>query len=154
MKENRNPTRLTHKRTLALLLAVVTLCLLLFSGCTNTNPAANNLLEDGTVNLETLSTEVKMDLFDYVKLPFSYLLRWLYDFTQNYGLALILFAIIVLIILFPTTVMSKKSMMKMSRLTPQVKALEAKYGDDKQKYQEEVNKLYKEEGTGGCSGCR
>ena len=153
MKENRNPTGRTHKRTLALLLAVVTLCLLLFSGCTNTNPAANNLLEDGTVNLETLSTEVKMDLFDYVKLPFSYLLRWLYDFTQNYGLALILFAVIVLIILFPTTVMSKKSMMKMSRLTPQVKALEAKYGDDKQKYQEEVNKLYKEEGTGGCSGC-
>lgn len=44
-------------------------------------------------------------------------------------------------------------MMKMSRVTPKVKALEAKYADDKQKYQEEVNKLYKEEGVSTCGGC-
>ncbi len=153
MKANCKSAKLSHKRALALVLAVVMLCLLLFTGCANTNPATNNLREDGTVNIENLSDEVKMGAADYVKLPFSYLLRWLYDFTGNYGLSLILFAIIVVIILFPTTVMSKKSMMKMSRLTPQVKALEARYADDKQKYQEEVNKLYKEEGAGGCSGC-
>ena len=141
-------------RLVSLAMAAV-LLMLLFTGCmTTSNTQATN--EDGTTQLvETaeLSEEVKLGAFDYVKLPFSYLLRWLYDFTQNYGLALILFAIIVKLLLFPTSAMSKKSMMKMSRLTPQVKALEAKYGDDKQAYQQAVNQLYKEEGAGGCSGC-
>lgn len=150
MKQNRNHSR----RTIALcVLAVMLVSMLLFTGCANTNPAANNLTADGLVNTDNLSNEVTMDVFDYIKWLFSYLLSWLYDFTGNYGLALIAFAIIVKILLFPTAVMSKKSMMKMSRLTPQVKALEAKYADDKQKYQEEVNKLYKQEGAGGCTGC-
>ena len=136
-----------------LLAVVLTLGLLLFSGCANTNPATNNLTDEGLVNLETLTTEVKMDVWDYVKLPFAYLLEWLYNLTSSYGWALILFAVIVKLILLPTSAMSKKSMMKMSRLTPRVKALEAKYGDDKAAYQQAVNALYKEEGAGGCGGC-
>lgn len=105
------------------------------------------------VDLSQTSDEVRMGVFDYVKLPFSYLLSWLYNFTGNYGVALILFAVIVKLILFPTSAMSKKSMMKMSRLTPKVKALEEKFGDDKQGYQQAVNQLYREEGAGGCGGC-
>ncbi len=143
---------LTRYGSLALVLVLV-LGLLLLSGCAVTNPATKNLTEEGLVNIDNLSTEVKLQATDYIKLPFAYLLEWLYEFTQSYGLALILFALIVKIILLPTSALSKKGMMKMSRLTPQVKALEAKYGDDKQKYQEEVNKLYKTEGAGGCAGC-
>ena len=100
-----------------------------------------------------LSNEVKFGVFDYVKWLFSYVLSWLCSITGNFGLALILFALLVKLLLFPTAAMSKKGMMKMSRLTPKVKALEKKYADDKQKYQEEVNKLYKSEGAGGCGGC-
>ena len=51
------------------------------------------------------------------------------------------------------SVKSKKSMLKMSRLSPQVKALEAKYGDDKQKYQLAVQQMYKEEGVSMGGGC-
>ena len=105
------------------------------------------------VDVSALSDEVKMSFFDYVKLPFSYLLRWLYDLTGSYGLALILFALLIKIILLPASAKSKKGMMKMSRLTPKVKALEAQYGDDKQGYQTAVNQLYREEGAGGCGGC-
>ena len=105
------------------------------------------------VDLSSYSTEKKLGAFDYIKLPFSYLLRWLYDLTNSYGWALILFAIIVKVIIFPASAKSKKSMMKMSRLTPRVKALEAKFGDDRQGYQQAVNQLYKEEGAGGCGGC-
>lgn len=97
--------------------------------------------------------EVKLGLLDYIKLPFSYLLSFLYSMTGSYGLALILFAIIVKIILFPTSAKSKKSMMKMSRLTPKQKALEEKYGDDRQAYQAALQQLYREEGAGGCGGC-
>ena len=143
-----------YTRYLCLALALV-MCLLVLSGCTaagSTQPTA----EDGTilpVETEQLSGEVKLGLFDYVKLPFSYLLRWLYDFTGNYGVALILFAVIVKLLLFPTSALSKKGMMKMSRLTPKVKALEQKFGDDKAGYQQAVSQLYREEGATGCSGC-
>ena len=51
------------------------------------------------------------------------------------------------------SVKSKKSMLKMSRLSPQVKALEAKYGDDKQKYQLAVQQMHKEEGVSMGGGC-
>lgn len=94
-----------------------------------------------------------MTIFDYIKLPFAYVLEWLTTTTGSYALALFLFALIVKLILLPASAKSKKSMMKMSRVTPKVKALEAQYADDKQKYQEEVNKLYKEEGVSTCGGC-
>ena len=94
-----------------------------------------------------------MDLAYYIKLPFAYLLNFLTEFTGSYGVALLLFALIVKLILLPISAKSKKSMMKMSRMTPKVKALEKKYANDKEKYQLEVNKLYKEEGVSTCSGC-
>ena len=58
------------------------------------------------VDVSALSDEVKMSFFDYVKLPFSYLLRWLYDLTGSYGLALILFALLIKIILLPASAKS------------------------------------------------
>lgn len=94
-----------------------------------------------------------MSLWDIIRIPFGYLLEWLYLLTNNYGAALILFALIVKIVLLPTGIKSKKSMMKMTRLSPQLKELERKYGDDKLKYQQAVTKFYQEEGispTGGC----
>ena len=90
---------------------------------------------------------------DIIRIPFGYLLEWLYHFSGNYGLALILFALLLKLILLPLSMKSKKSMMKISRVSPKMKALEAKYGDDKAKYQQEVMKLYKEEGVNPTGGC-
>lgn len=89
----------------------------------------------------------------FIQVPFGYLLDWLYQFTTNYGVALILFSLILKVVLLPMNAKSKKSMLKMSRVAPMVKALEAKYGDDKAKYQQEVMKLYKEEGVSTFGGC-
>ena len=72
---------------------------------------------------------------------------------QNYGIALILFSLVIKVILLPLNMKSKRSMMKTSRLTPRLKALEQKYGDDKLKYQQEVSKLYKEEKISPMGGC-
>ena len=93
------------------------------------------------------------NLADIVQVPFGYLMSFLYQFTSNYGLALILFAILVKLILLPTTAKAKRSMMKMSRLTPRLKVIQKKYPDDPQKQNEAMRALYKEEGvsmTGGC----
>ena len=90
---------------------------------------------------------------DIITIPFGYLLDWLYQFTSNYGIALILFAILVKLLLFPIQSKSKKSMMKMSRLSPLVQKIQARYPDDQQKQNEALQQLYKDEGvsmTGGC----
>ena len=92
-------------------------------------------------------------LSEIIKVPFGYLMDWLYQFTNNYGLALILFAVLVKIILFPVQAKSKKSMMKMSRLTPKMQAIQAKYAGDQQKQNEAVQALYREEGVSMGGGC-
>lgn len=94
-----------------------------------------------------------MNFSDIIRVPFGYLLDWLYQFTTNYGLALILFSLIVKLVLLPLNAKSKKSMLKMSRVAPLAKALEAKYADDKTKYQQELMNLYKEEGVSTTGGC-
>jgi len=94
-----------------------------------------------------------MNFSDLIRIPFGYLLDWLYQFVGNYGVALILFSLIVKIVLLPMNAKSKKSMLKMSRVAPLAKALEAKYKDDQQKYQQELMKLYKEEGVSTTGGC-
>lgn len=92
-------------------------------------------------------------MFEFIQVPFGYVLEFLYDFVGNYGLALILFSLIVKLILLPFSAKSKKSMMKMSRLQPQLKQLELACGDDKQKYQQEMMALYKSEGVSMYGGC-
>ena len=92
-------------------------------------------------------------LSDLVTVPFGMLLSWLYQFTQNYGVALIFFAIIVKAILFPLTAKSKKSSMKMSRMTPRLNAIREKYANDPQKQNEAMQALYREEGVSMGGGC-
>ena len=92
-------------------------------------------------------------LGDIVRVPFGWLLGLLYQLTTNYGVALILFSILVKLILLPTTVKSKRSMMKMSRLTPKIQYIQKKYENDQQKQQEAMQALYKEEGVSMGGGC-
>ncbi len=91
--------------------------------------------------------------WDIIRIPFGWLLSFLYDITNNYGVALIIFAVALKVIMFPMTAKSKKSMMKMSRLTPRVQALQKKYANDQQKLNEETQKLYQDEGVSMGGGC-
>ena len=92
-------------------------------------------------------------LMDIITVPFGYIMEWLYRLTSNYGVSLILFSLIVKLILLYPSLRGKKGMMKMSRLNPQLKKLEAKYGDDKEAYQKATVALYKAEGVSPTSGC-
>ena len=92
-------------------------------------------------------------LADLVQVPFGYLLSLLYQLTANYGVALIIFAIALKLILLPATAKGKKSTMKMSRLTPKLQALQKKYAGDQQKLNEATQALYKEEGVSMGAGC-
>ena len=92
-------------------------------------------------------------LSDIITVPFGWLLAQLYQLTANYGVAMIIFALIVQLVLLPINAKSKKSMMKMSRLTPQVQKIQAKYADDPQKQNEAMQALYREEGVSMGGGC-
>ena len=89
-----------------------------------------------------------------ITVPFGWLLGVLYDLTSNYGVAKILFAIIVQAVILPINAKSKKSMMKMSRLQPRIQEIQRKFANDQQKQNEEIQKLQQEEGaTMGMGGC-
>lgn len=89
-----------------------------------------------------------------ITIPFGYVLDWLYQFTSNYGVALILFAIIVQAVMLPISYMSKKSSMKMARIQPKIQAIQRKYADDQQKQSEAIRELQQQEGASmGCGSC-
>jgi len=90
---------------------------------------------------------------DLIQIPFGYLLDGLYRLTSSYGWALILFSIIVKLVLMPATAKSKRSTMKMSRLTPRLQYIQKKYENDQQKQNEAIQALYKEEGVSMGGGC-
>ena len=85
--------------------------------------------------------------------PFAWLMLKLYDLTGNYGVALIFFALVVNLILAPFMAKSKKSTMRSTRLQPQLQELQARHAGNQQKLNEEMQKLYREEGINPMSGC-
>ena len=95
-------------------------------------------------------------MWETITKPFAWLMVWLYNLTGNYGVSITLFALAVNLILAPFMAKSKKSMMKQSRIQPQLQELQKKYGQDpnnQQKLNMEMQKLYKEEGVNPMSGC-
>ncbi len=92
-------------------------------------------------------------MLDAIARPFGILMMWLYELTHNYFLSVILFSLIVTLIFLPFQMKSKKGMMRISLINPQLQELAKKYGSNKVKYNEEVQKLYREEGVNPMSGC-
>lgn len=92
-------------------------------------------------------------LSDIVTVPFGWLMAVLYHTTQNYGVAMIIFALAVQLVLTPINAKSKKSMMGMSRLAPQVQDIQRRYPNDPQKQNELTQKLYQDAGVSMGGGC-
>lgn len=85
--------------------------------------------------------------------PFAKLLLLFYNMTNSYGIALLLFALVVRIVLFPLFLKGRKSMMAMSGLADQQKFIQQKYGRDRERYSIELQKLYEKEGVKPSGGC-
>lgn len=88
-----------------------------------------------------------------ISVPFAALLRWFYTITGSYGLALILFSLVVKLVILPFQMKSKRSMVRMGRLSSKQAELQKKYANNQQKYQEELAKLYQEAGVNPMGGC-
>lgn len=88
-----------------------------------------------------------------IAIPFGWIMKLCYLLLKNYGFALIVFTLITKILMFPLNVKQQKATAKTAKLNPKLEQLKKKYGNNKEKYNEELTKLYAEEGvsmTGGC----
>lgn len=89
----------------------------------------------------------------FMSIPFFYALHYLGEFIGNMGFAIILLTIMIRGSVFPLTNASYRSFAKMKKVTPQVANLREKFGDDKQKLQQELMQLYQREGVNPMAGC-
>jgi YidC/Oxa1 family membrane protein insertase len=84
---------------------------------------------------------------------FGAVLAFFYAIVPNLGVAIILLTIAVMLLLFPLTAKSARSMLAMQRLQPEIKKLQAKHKGDRQKLNEEMMKLYQENKVNPLGGC-
>ncbi|MGH9039683.1 MAG: YidC/Oxa1 family membrane protein insertase, partial [Acidimicrobiia bacterium] len=80
-------------------------------------------------------------------------LAFFYSVIPSYGIAIIGLTVLVRLVLFPLTAKQARSQMKMTQAAPEIKKIQAKYKDDKQKQNEEVMKFYKENKINPVAGC-
>ena len=85
--------------------------------------------------------------------PMSYLLTWIYDFIGNYGLALLVFTILIKGVMYPLYAKQIKTTMNMSKMQPKIKEIQQKYAKDKALMNQKMTELYKEEGGSMYGGC-
>lgn len=91
--------------------------------------------------------------FGMIEKPIFYYLDWLFRMVGNFGVAIILLTLTIRLLLFPIAQRQFASMASMRALQPKMKALQERYKDDKQRQQQEIMKLYKDEKVNPLAGC-
>jgi YidC/Oxa1 family membrane protein insertase len=91
--------------------------------------------------------------FWFIEKPFLWLLRTLNGLVGNFGVAIILLTLIVRGVMFPVAQKQFASMAQMKAVQPKMKAIQERYKDDKQRQQQEIMKLYKDEKVNPLAGC-
>lgn len=84
---------------------------------------------------------------------FGYVLNFLYNLVQNYGLAIIIFTLLLKVFLLPLSIKQQKAMKKNSKMQEEMQKLQVKYKNDPQMLNQEVMQLYKREKVSPFSGC-
>lgn len=85
--------------------------------------------------------------------PIGYLLAFIYRLVGNYGISLIILTVIVKLVLYPLYAKQIKSTANMSDMSEKSKEIQRRYANDKEKMNEEMQKLYAESGFNPMSGC-
>lgn len=85
--------------------------------------------------------------------PIFYVLRFLYEFTHNYGITIILLTLSIKLMFVPLQYKSYKSMKQMQVIQPKVLALQTKFKDDRERLNKELIKLYKDHKVNPVGGC-
>lgn len=92
-------------------------------------------------------------MFDFFANIFGYVLNFIYNFVGNYGLAIIIFTILLKLVMLPFSIKQQKTMKKSTKLQAEVKILQEKYSNDPVRLNQEMMDLYKNENMSPFSGC-
>lgn len=92
-------------------------------------------------------------MFHFFANIFGYLLELLYNLVNNYGLAIILFTVVIKVLLIPLSIKQQKTMKKSTELQEKMKVIQFKYKNDPEKMNQETMNLYKAENMSPFSGC-
>ena len=84
---------------------------------------------------------------------FINLLNWINGIVHNYGWSVVLFTLVIRMVLLPLDIKSKKSMRQISKIQPQMQALQKKYANDKDKLNQKTMELYRKEHVSPTAGC-
>ena len=113
-------------------------------------PKDQNQLEQIAPNL---NLTVDYGFLWWLAVPLFKLLDWIYSLVGNWGVAIILLTVLVKLLLYPLSAASYRSMANMRRVAPQMKRLQERYADDRQKLSQEMMALYKKEQVNPLGGC-
>lgn len=92
-------------------------------------------------------------MFDFIYVLLGTIMRFIYNFVNNFGIAIILFTILVRVCLLPLVVKQQKSMAHMQKMQPRLQEIQKKYQYDKDKLNEETMKLYQQYKINPMSSC-
>ena len=104
-------------------------------------------------NIKHFDLAIDFGWFYFLTKPFFYALSWANDYLGNFGLAILAITVAVKLVFFPLANKSYKSMAKMRNLSPEIKKLRDRVGDDRQKLNQEMMNLYKKEKVNPAAGC-
>lgn len=95
------------------------------------------------------------EFFNFLYIPFGWLLHWIYEFIGSYGWSLIVFTLIVRLLMFPLSVSQQNGSAKQARLQPKIAKIRQRYAGNQVKMNEEMQKLYDRENSSmmSVSGC-
>ena len=92
-------------------------------------------------------------MFEFFASIFGYLLNFLYELINNYGISIILFTIIIKLLLIPFSIKQQKTLQKSNKIQEKMKVIQFKYKNDPEKMNQEMMNLYKDEKMSPFSGC-
>ena len=122
----------------------------LFAGAKVVNLLDQYEAEYGIANFDLA---VDFGWFYFLTKPIFHALHWLYEMIGNFGVAILVLTVGIKLIFFPLANKSYKSMAKMRKVQPEMLKLRERFGDDKQRLNQEMMALYKREGANPLSGC-
>lgn len=106
-----------------------------------------------SLNIPKFDLAVDFGWYYFLTKPFFYILDFLYNFIGNMGWAILLFAALLRLVMFPIANKSYDSMSKMKKIQPKIKELQERYGNDKMNLQQETLEMYRREKINPAAGC-
>lgn len=92
-------------------------------------------------------------MFSFLANIFGYVLNFIYNLVQNYGLAIIIFTVLLKLFMLPISVNQQKTLKKNAKMQVKVKEIQEKYSNDQVRQSQELMELYKKENMSPFSGC-